>query len=245
MGVIQARSLCFGYSDKTIFSDASINVVSGSITGLLGPNGSGKTTFFDIVCGLKRVRSGQLFNNSVKQLYLSQTIVTPPVLRMFDIFKMTTLLCSPIRISQEQALKKLAVWSPGIVERYKEIWKKKSSVCSYGEKRWFFTLSLLAVGADLVILDEPTAGVDPEFRHYIWKCLRGAAAEGTAVLVSSHNTEEIASNCDNFYMISMRQFLPFSSGKEFMDSYGANTLDEAFIRAAAAPVFMAPSTQKK
>ena len=245
MGIIKARSLCFEYSEKIIFNDASINVTPGSITGLLGPNGSGKTTFFDIVCGLKKAKEGQLVNRFVRQLYLSQTIMTPPVLRMFDIFKMTTLLCSPIRMSQEHALKKLAVWSPEIIERYKEIWSKKSSVCSYGEKRWFFTLSLLAVEADLVILDEPTAGVDPEFRHYIWKCLRGAAAEGTAILVSSHNIEEVVSNCDNFYMISMRRFVPFSSGKEFLDSYGASTLDEAFIRAAAAPVFTAPSTQKK
>jgi len=244
MGVIKTNSLCFGFSEKTIFSNASINVVPGCITGLLGPNGSGKTTFFDIVCGLKKPSEGQLVNSFVSQLYLSQTIMTPPVLRMFDIFKMTTLLCSSNRISQEQALNKLAVWSPEIVERYKEIWTKKSSVCSYGEKRWFFTLSLLAIDADLVILDEPTAGVDPEFRHYIWKCLRGAANEGAAILVSSHNIEEVASNCDNFYMISEQQFKPFSSGKEFMSRYDASTLDEAFIRAAAAPGFTAPSVQK-
>ena len=132
-------------------------------------------------------------------------------------------------------MKKLSTWSPEIVERYKEIWTKKSSVCSYGEKRWFFTLSLLAVEADLVILDEPTAGVDPEFRHYIWKCLRGAASEGAAILVSSHSIEEVANNCGNFYMISQQKFKPFDSGKEFMHCYGSNTLDEAFIRAAAAP----------
>ncbi|KPH00260.1 ABC transporter [Pseudomonas sp. RIT-PI-q] len=237
MKVLTAKHLCFGYSQKELFNDVSIHVTQGSITGLLGPNGSGKTTFFDILCGLKNVDKGALHNNFSSQLYLSQTVMTPPVLRMFDIFRMTTLLCSPTHISQEQALKKLSTWSPEIVARYKEIWGKKSSVCSYGEKRWFFTLSLLAVEAELVILDEPTAGVDPEFRHYIWQCLRGAASEGTAVLVSSHNIEEISNNCDSFYMISQQQFKPFSSGKEFMERYGANTLDEAFIRAAAEPVF--------
>lgn len=244
MSVLSARSLCFGYSRRTIFNEANIEVFPGAITGLLGPNGSGKTTFFDIVCGLMKTDNGQLFNGFSSQLYLSQTIMTPPVLRMFDIFKMISLLCSPTPVSQEQALKKLVVWSPEIVERYKEIWEKKSSVCSYGEKRWFFTLSLLAVGASLVILDEPTAGVDPEFRYYIWKCLRGAANEGVAVLVSSHNIDEVASHCDKFYMISNHQFSPFSSGEEFMRRYEANTLDEAFIRAAAAPVVKASSAQR-
>ena len=235
MSMLSAKSICFEYSGKIIFDNASIHVTEGSITGLLGPNGSGKTTFFDIICGLRKAKNGILLNNFSNQLYLSQTVLTPPALRMFDVFKMTTLLCSSSHISQEQVLKKLSTWSPEIVERYKEIWTKKSSVCSYGEKRWFFTLSLLAVEADLVILDEPTAGVDPEFRHYIWKCLRGAASEGAAILVSSHSIEEVANNCGNFYMISQQKFKPFDSGKEFMHCYGSNTLDEAFIRAAAAP----------
>lgn len=213
MSALKAKSLSFGYSEKTIFNDASIQVAPGSITGLVGPNGSGKTTFFDIICGLRKANKGEVCNEFCSQLYLSQTVMTPPVLRMFDVFKMTTLLCSSTNITQEQALKKLSTWSPEIVERYKEIWKKKSAVCSYGEKRWFFTLSLLAVEADLVILDEPTAGVDPEFRYYIWQCLRGAAKEGTAILVSSHNIEEVANNCDSFYMISQQQFKPFNSGK--------------------------------
>lgn len=236
MSALEAKLLCFSYSDKVIFKDASMNVLPGVITGLLGPNGSGKTTFFDIVCGLKKVDKSEFDNGFSSQLYLSQTVVTPPVLRMFDIFKMTALLSSAKPVSQEQALGKLASWSPEIVERFKEIWNKKSAVCSYGEKRWFFTLSLLAVEADLVVLDEPTAGVDPEFRHYIWKCLRGAASEGAAILMSSHNIEEVASHCDRFYMISQKQFKPFCSGEDFMSRYNATSLDQAFIHAAAESV---------
>jgi len=242
MSVLKVRSLFFGYNEKLIMNGARMDVAAGAITGLLGPNGSGKTSFFDIICGLRKVGKGQVSNSCNTQIYLSQTVMTPPVLRMFDIFKMTTLLCSSRPVSQGQMLSKLARWSPEIIQRYKEILAKKSSVCSYGEKRWFFTLSLLAVDADLVILDEPTAGVDPEFRHYIWKCLRGAADEGAAILVSSHNIEEVASNCDSFYMISQNQFKPFKSGEEFMGCYDASTLDEAFIRAAAEPVTAVLST---
>lgn len=66
--------------------------------------------------------------------------------------------------------------------------------------------------------------------------MRGAADEGVAILVSSHNIDEVASNCDKFYMISKQQFELFNSGEEFMRRYEANTLDEAFILAAAASV---------
>ncbi|MCF5049803.1 ABC transporter ATP-binding protein, partial [Pseudomonas simiae] len=95
--------------------------------------------------------------------------------------------------------------------------------------------SRLCASPDLVILDEPTAGVDPEFRYHIWRCLEGAAAGGVAVLVSSHNVDEIVAHCDDFYMLSQRQFNRFTDTQGFMDAYSANSLDEAFIHAASLP----------
>lgn len=233
MNVLQANNIDFKYAAKSLFTQASLTVEPGQIVGLLGPNGSGKTTFFDLVCGLKQPNSGQLINTFPKQLYLSQTVITPPALRMFDIFKMMTLLCSSTSMIKDNTLDKLACWSPQVVERYNEIWSKKSSLCSYGEKRWFFTVSLLSIDADLFILDEPTAGVDPEFRFYIWQCLRAATKGGTAILVSSHNVDEISQNCDGFYMISQQQFMHFENGDAFKRRFQAATLDRAFINAAA------------
>ncbi|WP_017903536.1 ATP-binding cassette domain-containing protein [Pseudomonas asplenii] len=230
---LQANHLSFNYGNKIIFEEASLTAEAGAITGLLGANGSGKTTFFDIICKLRKPTKGEVINTFVKQLYLSQILTTPPALRMFDIFRMTNLLCSSKQVSQAQVLSRLSLWSPSITERYQEIWKKKSSLCSYGEKRWFFTLSLLSMEADLIILDEPTAGVDPEFRHYIWQCLHGAARSGKAILVSSHNVDEIAEHSDCFYMISQKQFRRFADGQSFRDRYSAHSLDEAFINAMA------------
>ncbi|MBM9484931.1 AAA family ATPase [Pseudomonas sp. ICBG1301] len=227
------NALDISYAQHVLFKSASLGVEAGSISGLLGPNGSGKTTFFDVICRLKKKDSGEIHHSFSKLLYLSQIIATPPVFRMFDVFNMMMIFCADTPITQRCALEKIEKWSPGIAERYCEIWKKKSSLCSYGEKRWFFTLSLLSVNADLVILDEPTAGVDPEFRYHIWKCLEGAAAEGVAVLVSSHNVDEIVAHCDDFYMLSQQRFHRFTDAEGFMSRYGGSTLDEAFIHAAS------------
>lgn len=232
MKKLTVEAIDFKYAEKTIFHHASMRVESGSISGLLGANGSGKTTFFDIVCGLRKVGGGAIYNDFSSQLYLSQIVTTPPVLRMHDVFKMIVLFCSGRKITQENSLRKLESWSPDIVERYQDIWKRKSSLCSYGEKRWFFTLSLLSVDADFVILDEPTAGVDPEFRSHIWRCLQGAASEGVAILVSSHNVDEVVNGCDDFYMIGQQRFNHFVSAEGFMSQYNAKHLDEAFINAA-------------
>lgn len=83
------------------------------------------------------------------------------------------------------------------------------------------------------MLDEPTAGVDPEFRFYIWQCLRSAAKEGAAILVSSHHVDEISENCQGFYMISQHTFIHVEHGEAFKHHFQATTLDQAFINAAA------------
>ncbi|MGY2196907.1 ABC transporter ATP-binding protein [Pseudomonas gingeri] len=233
MKSLEIDSLSFRYGDKVIFEGATLSVQPGTIIGVLGPNGSGKTTLFDIICKLKPPSGGTIKNGFSKELYLSQTLMTPPALRMFDIFEMTNLLCSSTHSTQIQVLDKLSQWSPSVINRYKEIWRKKSALCSYGEKRWFFTLSLLSLGADFIILDEPTAGVDPEFRHYIWQCLHGAANSGTAILISSHNVDEIVDHCNYFYMLSQKQFNRFGSRQAFMQAHDTKSLDEAFIKAAA------------
>ncbi len=136
-----AQSIDFSYTDKPLLTQASLEVAQGDIVGILGPNGSGKTTFFDIVCELKKAKSGLIKNDFSQFLYLSQIITTPPPLRMRDIFKMVTALSSSEPMTQDKTLKKLSAWSPAIVDRYQDIWNKKSSLCSYGETRWFFTLS--------------------------------------------------------------------------------------------------------
>ncbi|EPC03226.1 hypothetical protein L861_23235 [Litchfieldella anticariensis FP35 = DSM 16096] len=219
-------------SDKVIYSKASMEVNEGEIRGVLGPNGAGKTTFFDIICSLRNADRGIIKNDFLNQVYLSQTIMTPPVLRMGDISRLALSFISPKRPSKQVFLDRLNSWAPEVSNRFSEIWSKKSAICSYGEKRWFFTLTLLASESDLIILDEPTAGVDPEFRHYIWKCLSAAAKEGRAILVSSHNVNEVADNCDVFYMIYGHRFNIFNSSEEFMSCHEADSLDRAFINAA-------------
>ena len=135
-------------------------------------------------------------------------------------------------LSQADTIDKLNSWSTSLGKRYAEIWKKKPSVCSYGEIRSFYTLSLLTLEADLFLLDEPTAGVDPEFRHYMWLGMKAAREEGAAFVVSSHQINEISSNCDRFYMLAGNEFTEFSSERDYLEHYAAATLDEAFIKAS-------------
>lgn len=232
MELISICDLNLSFGEKVVFSNAEFKVSKGDVVGILGSNGSGKTTFFDVLCNLRQPDSAYISNHSKATLYLSQTLSAPPALRMGELHGLVVNLNSDRTLSQADTIDKLNSWSTSLGKRYAEIWKKKPSVCSYGEIRSFYTLSLLTLEADLFLLDEPTAGVDPEFRHYMWLGMKAAREEGAAFVVSSHQINEISSNCDRFYMLAGNEFTEFSSERDYLEHYAAATLDEAFIKAS-------------
>jgi ABC-2 type transport system ATP-binding protein len=231
MQTLRVENIGFSYADEIVFERASFNAESCKITGLLGGNGAGKTTFFDLICGLRHPSSGNIHLQANEILYLSQVLTAPASLSMGDLAAMTIALASQANIKMSDILARLSSWDVQISKRYSGLLAKKSSLCSYGQKRLFFTLTLVALQGELIILDEPTAGVDSENRFYIWECLRKAASGEAAIIVSSHDINEIAYNCDGFYMINHGCFNHFDSGQQFAARYGAQTLDQAFINA--------------
>lgn len=228
---LKISNMSFSYGTAVIFNSVSMTVEPYSITGILGGNGAGKTTLFDLMCRLQHPGSGMIESEAKHTLYLSQILTIPPVLTMRDVAKMTVALSAPHSEGISDILDTIAAWDALLFERYSKLLERKSSLCSYGEKRWFFTLTLLALNPEVLILDEPTAGVDPENRYYIWSVLRSAASRGAAIVISSHNTHEIIEKCDQFYMISQCKLRRFQSDEQYMKYYEAQTLDEAFITA--------------
>lgn len=232
MSILTIKELTFSYKDKSLLHNLNLHISPGEVVGILGSNGAGKTTLFDLICKLRKPGRGEIINRAQHLAYLTQILTPPPQLRMIEVYELITHLNAPSKPCLSEALSRLGAWSPALSKRYSDISKKKSSTCSYGEIRSFFTLTLLLMGSDLIILDEPTAGVDPEFRHFIWLGIKHACNEGASVLVSSHYTQEIAAHCDRFYMLAHRQLEAFHSSDQFLTRYRAGSLDEAFINAS-------------
>lgn len=232
MNILSVNSLSFQHRSTEVFKNAHLGVKKGEITGIIGSNGAGKTTLFDLICNLRTPSSGTIENLADRYIYLSQTLSAPATLKLSDIYKMISTLSSPTTLSMQQIRMKFNTWNPELSNRFEKIWNKKPDSCSYGEIRCFITLSLLTLPTDLIILDEPTAGVDPEFRYYTWLFLKKAKASGATVLVSSHSIDEIAGYCDSFYMIENKQFTKYQDGNEFMIRQCATNLDQAFINAS-------------
>ncbi|WP_313712746.1 ATP-binding cassette domain-containing protein [Pseudomonas sp.] len=233
MNVLNLIDLRFSYGKIPLMKDISLTVKAGELIGILGSNGVGKTTLFDLICKVKTPSSGQIITSTKRIVYLTQILTPPPLLRMSETGELIRHLNSNAHPNHSEMLARLAKWSPVLHKRYSLISQKKIAHCSYGEIRSYFTLTLLLLQSELIILDEPTAGVDAEFRHFIWLAINSARQEGASVLVSSHYTEEIAANCDRFYMLANQRLEAFDSGGEFMSRYNASSLDEAFIKASS------------
>lgn len=232
MSILTLSNVTFSYDRAPLMSEVNLYLAKGEIVGILGINGAGKTTLFDLICGTRKVRHGAIKNAALHQTYLTQILTPPPLLRMNEAAELILQLNSHTALDPLDFPARLSTWSPDLAKRYSQLSTKKASTCSYGEIRSFFTLTLLLMNSDLVVLDEPTAGVDPELRHYIWLGIKHACREGASVLVSSHYTQEIASNCNRFYMLAKTRLEEFKSTEAFLARHRAASLDEAFVHAS-------------
>jgi ABC-2 type transport system ATP-binding protein len=221
------------YKEKIVLDEAKLRAEPGEIVGLLGSNGAGKSSFFDILCGInpaatlrteKALSPGQC-------IYLSQAITTPAALKMHEIAEMITLMSGVIDQAAMKARRDELIGEHKR-SRFDEIGALRSGVCSYGEKRWYIAMCLLAIDRDVYILDEPTSGVDPEYRFYIWQAIATLKKRQKTILVSSHLVNEIADNCDYFYFLVNGKFTKYRDGADFSSTFGCDSLDAAFIRAA-------------
>ena len=230
--MINGKDLTFKYSTNNILNSISFSFNRGYIIGLLGENGAGKTTLFDLITGSITPTSGKLLINIEADdiAYLPQVVTLPPALRIKEVLEMMSCFQG---ISTHQASSRLAsLWPKPMLRRYEEIKNHRSGICSYGEKRWFATAAMLAIcKKSLFILDEPTAGVDVQYRYLIWQCIKEMKNVGYTIIVSSHILDEIGANTDHFYFLQKSGIHRFSNMQDFMKRFDSTFPDEAFIKA--------------
>lgn len=223
---IDVRGLNKSFGDRHVVRDFSIQAPAGRITGFLGPNGSGKTTTLRMLCGLLTPDSGEGQALGFDILTQSDEVKrrTGYMTQRFSIYEDLTIEENLLfmarvhgldrrRARVDEALERL-----GLTERRRQLAGKLSG-------GWKQRLALAAATLhepELLLLDEPTAGVDPKARRAFWDEIHALAARGLTVLVSTHYMDE-AERCHDIAYLAWGQVMARGTAEEIIAASGLVT----------------------
>lgn len=219
--VIDVTGLHKSFGDKHVVKDFSITVPRGAIYGFLGPNGSGKTTTIRILCGLLTADAGA--GTCLGYDILTQSALIKQrvgyMTQKFSLYGDLTIrenLSFFARLHGRNPLKTVvneALEDYGLSGHADQL----AGALSGGWKQRLALAACTLNAPDLLLLDEPTAGVDPKARRDFWDRIRALARRGVTVLVSTHYMDE-AVQCDNIAFIAY--------GKKLIDAPSADLADD-------------------
>lgn len=202
---IDVHGLTKSFGDKKAVREVSIQVERGRVTGFLGPNGSGKTTTMRMLCGLLTPDSGEgeclglNFRTQSRQIkrktgYMTQRFSLYEDLTIDENLRFAARVYGLDRRGErvDQALERL-----GLTERRRQL----AGALSGGWKQRLALATAVLHDPELLLLDEPTAGVDPKARREFWDEIHELAAEGLTVMVSTHYMDE-AERCHDIAYIA-------------------------------------------
>ena len=214
--------------------DVSIQIPKGSLFGLLGLNGAGKSTIINILAGLCLKDSGTVkinnYNIETKRKQASCQIGIVPQELNFDPF------FTPKEILEVQAglygIKKKDIETKRILEDL-DLYSKANSYTrslSGGMKRRLMIAKALVHDPSILVLDEPTAGVDVMLRQQLWKYIKKLKAKGKTVLLTTHYIEEAEKLCDRICIVAKGKIVVSETKKKIMKRYKKKKLEDIFIK---------------
>ncbi|KAF2774741.1 ABC transporter ATP-binding protein [Streptomyces coelicoflavus] len=216
--MIEAKNLTKRYGDKTAVNDLSFTVEPGRVTGFLGPNGAGKSTTMRLLLGLDRPDAGEATVNGVPYRELARPLrVVGALLEARAVHTGRSAYDHLLCLAQTQGIGRRRVGE--VVEQVGlgPVARKRAGGFSLGMgQRLGIAAALLGDPAALV-LDEPVNGLDPEGILWIRNLMKSLAAEGRAVLVSSHLMNEMAVTADHLVVIGRGRLVADCSTQEFIE----------------------------
>ncbi len=225
MAIVEATELCKRYGSKVALDHINLTIEEGRITGLLGPNGSGKTTFIKILAGILSTNGGTLLIKGNEVGVETKKIVSylPDVSYINDSWKVQQVIQYFVDFyadfQQERALHMLSHLKIDLSAKYKTL--------SKGMKEKVQLVLVMSRDADLYLLDEPIAGVDPASREYILNTIIQNYNQTGAILISTHLIADIESILDDVIFIHDGKVMLQSKVDDIRSEYG-QSVDQYF-----------------
>jgi ABC-2 type transport system ATP-binding protein len=235
---VEASHLRKSYGSRLAIDDVSFSVSAGEVVGLLGPNGAGKTTTLSILATLLRPDSGEvriagfdlrLQSEALRRRLglIPQSIALYPSLSSLQNLELFARVHGLGRGAREASLK--ALDAVGLSDRADD----RVSVLSGGMKRRLNLACGIVHGPEVLLLDEPTVGVDPQSRESILRIVRGFASEGAAAIYSTHYMEEVERVCDRVLLIDSGRVIAAGTVVEIIARAGGQPRLEITFRSEA------------
>ncbi len=214
---------------RSALDDLSLTIAAGTLTGLLGPSGSGKTTLMRAIVGVQIVESGAA-------RVLGEPAGSPPLRRRIGYMTQAPSVYGDLTVEENLAYFARVLDVPkrrvGEVIETVDLGEEATRVVNRlsGGQRARASLAAALLGEpELLVLDEPTVGLDPVLRRDLWATFSELAAAGAAVLVSSHVMDE-AERCEELVLLREGRLLAAGPVAEIARRTGVSDLEEAFLR---------------
>jgi ABC-2 type transport system ATP-binding protein len=234
---VRCEGLRKRYSDVVAVDGLSLTVERGECFGLLGPNGAGKTTTIEILEGLIAPDDGD-----VEVLGMRWHTHDGPLRQRLGIQLQETQLNDKLTVEETLRLFRSFYHRGHTIDRLLqmvELESKRRSLVgklSGGQKQRLSVACALAGGPDLLFLDEPTTGLDPQSRRQLWDVLARFRAEGGTVLLTTHYMDEAEILCDRVAIVDHGNVITAGTPKELIAALGApkvvthhGTLEDVFM----------------
>jgi ABC-2 type transport system ATP-binding protein len=223
---IDVHGMTKRFGDRTVVNDIALQVRTGEIYGFLGPNGSGKTTFIRMLCGLLRADAGGgtcLGHDVITESELIKRQVGYMTQRFsfwedLSIAENLDFVARMYGLKNRREAVQRSLEQLGLAGRQKQL----AGQLSGGWKQRLALAACLIHQPKLLLLDEPTAGVDPKARRDFWEEIHHLAAEGLTFLITTHYMDE-AERCHRLAYIAYGNLLANGTVKEVVDHVGLTT----------------------
>lgn len=233
MPALQIDHLVKQYKEKLAVNDISFSVEEGEFFGFLGPNGAGKSTTIHMTAGIAKITSGtiKVFGHDVEKDYREarKLIGLSPQDFNIDVFapveKILWFVGGFYGMSRADRTKRI----PELLKRFDltEFKDRPFMKLSGGQKRRVMLARSLVHDPKLLILDEPTAGVDVELRHDLWRYLRELNEQGKTIILTSHYLEEVELLCNRIAIIANGGIVAIGDKSDFVGN--GKKLEEAYL----------------
>lgn len=214
-------------------SDVSLELATGKAVGIMGPSGAGKTTLVRSIVGRLNISSGEIEvlgkaagtpDLSHEVTYMTQGLSVYPDLTIEENLKFFATMAGQ---HGKEAKKTIA----GILKSVDLVDKKDALVSNLsGGQKQRVSLAIALIGTPkLMVLDEPTVGLDPLLRDKLWQLFNRLTKQGTTLIITSHSMGE-AERCDDLVLIRSGKVLAHSTPEELKKKTGTKTIEESFLK---------------